>query len=556
MAKKKTLRLRIAVLNAIGVSVSILVTSIIGSISIAKQGHESSEQALSLLSETGKNNLNNYFKSVEQSINIVSGLIDDNLDTITDSEFNTKLPTHIAQSRSAFLEAAEHTTGVLTFYYRMDPSITSETGEKGFWYTNLDGKGFVDHEATDISDSANGCPWFWIPKQTESPVWLTPYDTDSLQEVTVISYNAPVYKINGENKRFVGVVGIEISYPTLGEQIKDIRIHRTGFAYIVNGDDGSIIYHPELDILKMPVNERPSIPEGFANSIKGEEHHIEYQFQGVKKHAYWTRLSNGMSVIVAVPLKEVNETWTKTVAIVAATSLALIGLTVLTTIIYTQKITKPLKELTDAAEKINNGDYNVELNYSENDEIGVLTATTNRLVDHLRAYIDDLNALAYADALTQTKNKSAFDAAVNELQVLINNSVDLMEFGIAIFDCDNLKAINDKYGHDKGNIYLKKSSILMSRVFQNSDIYRLGGDEFAIILLGKDYENRDKLKAVFEEKCKEICSLSEEPWEQIKVSVGIAIFDSEVDTSVKDVIIHADHLMYENKRSRKKNATN
>ena len=92
----------------------------------------------------------------------------------------------------------------------------------------------------------------------------------------------------------------------------------------------------------------------------------------------------------------------------------------------------------------------------------------------------------------------------------------------------------------------------MTRVFQNSDIYRLGGDEFAIILRGKDYDNREKLKTIFLDKCKEICSLSKEPWEQIKISLGIAAFDPEIDSCVEDVIVHADHLMYENKRSRKK----
>ena len=553
LKKKKTLRLKIAILNAIAVTLAILITSIISSISIAVQGHESSEQALSLLCETGKNNLNYYFKSVEQSVNIVSGLIDDNLDSISDEEFNTKFSTHVQQTRLAFLEAADHTNGVLTFYYRMDPEITAWTNEKGFWYTNLDGNGFIDHEVTDISNSKNECPWFWIPKQTGQPVWLSPYDTDSLQAVTVVSYNAPVYRKSGENNVFIGVVGIEISYNTLGEQIKDIKIHRSGFAFIVDNDNGSIIYHPILDILGMPVEERPSMPGGFLDSIKSEKHHIEYTFQGVKKHAYWRQLSNNMSIVVAVPLSEVNETWIRTVVIVASVSLALIGLTMLFTIFYTRKITKPLKELTEAAQKINNGEYDFQLSYQGDDEIGVLTATTNKLVDHLRDYIEDLNSLAYADALTSTKNKSAFDAAIFELEQTIDNSKEPIEFAIAIFDCDDLKQINDKYGHDKGNIYLKNSSILMTRVFQNSDVYRLGGDEFAIILQGKDYKNREKLKDSFLRKCKDVCSLSKEPWEQIKVSVGIATFDPEIDHTVKDVIVHADHLMYQNKRSRKKN---
>ena len=130
MARKRSLQLRIAVLNAIAVSVSIIITSIIGSISIANQGHESSEKALSLLCEIAKNNINSYFKSVEQSVNTVSGLIDDDLDLISDSDFNTTFADHVAQTRQTFLEAAAHTNGVLTFYYRIDPEITNVTKKR------------------------------------------------------------------------------------------------------------------------------------------------------------------------------------------------------------------------------------------------------------------------------------------------------------------------------------------------------------------------------------------------------------------------------------------
>ena len=542
----RSIRAKVTLLTVLAVSVAIVVTTVISVFYVSNLGHTSSEQALSLLCETGKNNLENYFKSVEQSVKTVSSLIDANLDTMEDSTFNEKLHNHVEQSRTVFREAAENANGVLTYYYRFDPEITNATGEKGFWYTNLDGAGFIEHTVTDISDDQFECLWFYTPKNTGKPVWLPPYVTDNLDEY-VISYNVPVYK----NSSFIGVVGIEISYHTLGKQIENIKIHKTGFAYIVENENGSIIYHPHIDILSMPESERPAIPPEFVAQFKAGSHHVSYTFQGVKKHAYWLNLTNGMSIVVAVPTSEVNETGLKIIGQITIVAVAVIAAFVTASILFSRRITKPLKELTDAAERINNGDYNFNLEYKENDEIGALTTTVNRLVTNLGGYIDDLNSIAYSDALTSVHNKSAFDLALAELQTKIDNSEEV-EFAIAVFDCDGLKQINDKYGHDKGNVYLKNSSLLIMRTFQNSEVYRIGGDEFVVILKDDDFQNRDQLKALFIEKSAIVCSFAKEEWEKIRVSVGLAVYDPEMDETAEDVMIHADHLMYQNKRERKK----
>ena len=554
MKKSISIRTKITILAAVAIAVAISITTAISSIYIATKGHKNSEQELALSCESGKNNLDYYFKSVEQAVNTVSHLINDNLDTYSDSEFLTKFSNHIAESRTVFNEAAKNANGVLTYYYRITPEISDVTGEKGFWYTDIQGtKEFTEHTVTEISDSSNECKWFWDTKANGAPLWLPPYITDNLVEFDnyVISYNVPVYRNTTSTTEFVGVVGIEISYKTLGDQIKSIKAGKTGFAFIVENEKGSIIYHPYIDILSYPEDQRPSIPQGFVNQIKSEQHHIEYTFQGVQKHAYWLRLSNGMSVVVAVPFKEVRETWSNIVIQVGIVSVAVIALIVLITILFTRKITKPLKELNEAAEKINDGDFDVKLTYKSNDEIGTLTTTFNNLVDHMGRYIEDLNQLAYADALTSLKNKGAFDVAMSELQTRMLENNSNIKFAIAIFDCDDLKAINDKYGHDKGNVYLKNTSNLISRVYKHSDVYRLGGDEFAVILEGTDYFERDNLDRLFYEMAREICSFAKDEWEEIHVSVGVAAYDEEVDKTPNDVFIHADHLMYENKREKK-----
>ena len=545
-----SIRTKSTIVNSIAMALSIGIVTALSGIYIANLGHNSSEQTMRLLCETGKNNIDYYLDSVEQSADAVSGLINNGLDNIPDDELATKLHEHVENARTIFNESVLHANGVYTYYYRLDPEYTKLTGETGFWYADLDGKGFVEQEVTDISDDKNECVWFYTPKETGKSLWLAPYITDTL-DLYVISYNVPVYR----HEQFVGVVGIEVDYTTLGEQIKDIKVQETGFAYIIENDNYTLIYHPDIDLIKTPADKRPPIPTQLIEAIKADEHHVVYKYEGQSKHASWLKLNNAMSIVVAAPSSEVVNIWLKIVLQILIISFGILGVFILFSVFYTRKITQPLKELTDAADELNNGNYKVRLVNKSNDEIGVLTTTMNKLVKHLDEYIDDLNNLAYVDTLTETSNKSAFDVAIQELEQRIKNKEDI-EFAVAIFDCDDLKILNDTYGHDKGNVYLKNTSNVISTVFRNSKVYRIGGDEFAVILTERDYMNRDELAQNFHEKCAEICAFAKEPWKQVKVSMGLATYDPNVDLSSEDVVIHADHLMYEEKRIHKKNKAN
>jgi diguanylate cyclase (GGDEF)-like protein len=157
----------------------------------------------------------------------------------------------------------------------------------------------------------------------------------------------------------------------------------------------------------------------------------------------------------------------------------------------------------------------------------------------------------YVDPLTHVKNKGAFSDAIEELQVQMNSSQGKMAFAIGVFDCDDLKLINDRYGHEKGDVYLKTASRLICRVFQHSPVFRIGGDEFSVILQNDDYRDREALEQRFRREMAEISAAKDNQWEQVHVAMGIAEYDPQHDRTVNDVIRRADTKMYENKRIRK-----
>ena len=164
--------------------------------------------------------------------------------------------------------------------------------------------------------------------------------------------------------------------------------------------------------------------------------------------------------------------------------------------------------------------------------------------------IKDLNKKAFVDSMTSVRNKGAYTDFINALQKRIDKG-EKMKFAVGIFDCNDLKKVNDENGHDKGDIYLKNSCQLICDIFKDSPVFRIGGDEFAVILQDKDFENMDELVNKFEERESEISAGAENNWEKVNVAYGFAEYDSEEDDLVSDTMRRADRRMYENKRLQK-----
>ncbi len=530
---KHSIKTKIMLMTTCAILVVILASTFSGILVIRNVSNTSARQMLMLMCESGQRNLDHYFESVEQSVEMVSAYVESDLDGIDDA----RLQAHLGRVDDIFKKLTYKTFGVLTYYYRIDPSVS--TTEKGFWYVNLDGDGFKAHEVTDITlydtENTDALVWFTVPKATGEPIWLPPYITDNL-DVRVISYNVPVYF----EDRFIGVIGIEIDYSSMARQVDNITLYENGYAFI-NDQDGNIVYHPRIDVTTM--KEQPKVPDGLIS----DSEMIRYEYDGVEKNAVWRPLSNGMRLNVTVPTKEVNALWFHwSIWIVIAFALLLLIFVFLITH-FSEHITRPLRNLTEAAEQVDDGNYDYQLEYDGKDEVGILTRTFKKLVSHLKTYISDLNDLAYADALTSVHNKGAFDLYMKNLQTSVESDDPKPQFAVCIFDCNGLKVVNDQNGHDKGDIYLKAASKTICEVFRRSPVFRIGGDEFAAVLLNHDFENRETLVQTFNEVCAKKSEAATEIWERVDIAFGMAVYDPNEDLMVDDVVRRADKLMYENK---------
>jgi diguanylate cyclase (GGDEF)-like protein len=187
---------------------------------------------------------------------------------------------------------------------------------------------------------------------------------------------------------------------------------------------------------------------------------------------------------------------------------------------------------------------------SEAPDAQALTNTLQRtaLCAVKRSLLDrELRSLALTDDLTRLYNRRAFLAlAGQQLRVARRNTQGLLVF---FADVDNLKEINDTYGHQEGDLALVRTADALEQTFRNSDVIaRLGGDEFAVLALEATSENREVILRRLEKNIKG-ANAGESRYE-LSLSIGMSRFDPKHPVSLGKLIASADEAMYEEKKNR------
>lgn len=158
---------------------------------------------------------------------------------------------------------------------------------------------------------------------------------------------------------------------------------------------------------------------------------------------------------------------------------------------------------------------------------------------------------SYYDALTGLYNRRGLDKRLEELFA----EPEKLGYGAMIMiDSDGLKGINDIYGHEKGDIYLKKIANIINNFGNGSSVAsRQGGDEYVLFLY--DYESEEELLEAIEAlqyiRNHNSVHLDKDVNVTVRFSLGYSLVNDCTD--YRKLIKDADEKMYQNKLERRKN---
>ncbi|WP_395007484.1 sensor domain-containing diguanylate cyclase [Undibacterium sp.] len=156
--------------------------------------------------------------------------------------------------------------------------------------------------------------------------------------------------------------------------------------------------------------------------------------------------------------------------------------------------------------------------------------------------------LATLDELTLISNRRGFLTLAEHSQKVCRRKK--IPISVILFDLNQFKPINDKFGHHEGDFALKKFAEVMRSVFRESDVIgRLGGDEFVVMLTDASDEQIAIILDRFKTEIDTMNKVINKPY-LIEYSAGVACFSYDNEQSLEEMVAEADAAMYEKKKGR------
>lgn len=539
----KSIQTKIIVLIMMVVMLCSIVIGGIGVLHLESLSDQNSAQIMNLSCREEGKKLGQTFHSIEQSVKIIAQ------NSVSKQEMGKVLKSDtmreilIEDLRPIVLASAKSTDGAVAVYVHFNPEIAP--ADSGIFYSKtLVKESFYEQPVTDLSkvrpEEMDTMDWYYKPVEVGEAVWLEPYYNGKIEEL-VISYVVPIY----QDELLIGIAGMDVLFSDIVDKIADVAVFNTGIAYLVN-DKNEIMYHPNGETV-FPVNDVQSWQQFVTESKEDIEGKYIYEYQdGNEKYKLACyELDNNMRLLLSAATDEIDAEKNELVrdVFISVIMIALIG--ILTSVVISQSIIRPLKELTKVSRKIADGNLKIKIPSGSKDEVGELADSLQQTVDCLRVYMDRISDLAYTDTLTGVKSKTAYDEEVRRLNE--NIAEGFHQFGIIMFDINGLKEMNDTYGHDAGDAYIKNSCRLICTTYKHSPVFRIGGDEFIAVLRGQDLLNSQKLMCRFYERMQKMAEEAKKPEEAVSVAAGMAVFKEHKDTDVQSVFKRADENMYKNK---------
>jgi diguanylate cyclase (GGDEF)-like protein len=166
----------------------------------------------------------------------------------------------------------------------------------------------------------------------------------------------------------------------------------------------------------------------------------------------------------------------------------------------------------------------------------------------LRQAEEKLQTLSFTDDLTGLFNRRGF-LAVSEQQIKIARRRG-KRLLLLYIDVDDMKQINDTFGHHQGDAALIATASILRDTFRESDIIaRVGGDEFVVLAIDPNELPAEVLAHRLRQKCVE---RNDSAFGEfiLSLSVGSTYYDPQDPCSIEDLMARADRVMYRHKREK------
>jgi diguanylate cyclase (GGDEF)-like protein/PAS domain S-box-containing protein len=168
---------------------------------------------------------------------------------------------------------------------------------------------------------------------------------------------------------------------------------------------------------------------------------------------------------------------------------------------------------------------------------------THQDISRLKEHECKLEQLAHFDTLTGLPNRLLLTERLHKAMAQAQRRGELL--GVAFIDLDGFKAVNDRFGHDAGDLLLVKMAERMGQTLRESDtLVRLGGDEFVVLL--PDLSSPEECVPVVQRLLAAAGGPIDIEGHQVQVSasIGVSFYPQQTAVDAEQLLRQADQMMY------------
>lgn len=493
----KNLQKKIITLVICSVLITALVVMAIAFSNYGRIVKDNSQQIMQLMCSEKSQAIDEKLLNIEQSVHTIYHYAKEQIrETRIFWKNEEQFQQHVERIKKLMETTAEYTDGAVSVYYRIYSGNQEDL--QGVWLVQNSHGYFVENKITDISiydkNDKEHVGWYYIPIENGKETWINPYYNKNMG-MEMISYVIPIF-INNE---VIGVIGMDIDTSLLYDNTKAVKVYDSGYAFLMD-QVSQFVYHPEMenqfstddfDLQHTYLYEKAS--------LSAEKHSVEeYHWNGIDKYMFAQKLRNGMIFTVSVEEKEIGQ---------PLHSMLLHSIAVITVI------------------------------------LSIFIAVTVSLT---KAII----RMMYIDTMARVANKAAYTEYVDRIYKRMREK-DHINYMVAVADINDLKKVNDTYGHEYGDKLIQNGAYILKKVWGKRSVFRIGGDEFAVLMFDVDNNTVEEKKRLFEEELKAFNEKYKQEILHLQMAIGVAVYDPETDQDYMEVFRRADEEMYIDKKEKK-----
>ncbi|MBR4027250.1 MAG: methyl-accepting chemotaxis protein [Lachnospiraceae bacterium] len=245
--------------------------------------------------------------------------------------------------------------------------------------------GYIAEEGWQVSSR----PWYKCT-EVKHTILTEPYEDVNTGKM-VLTVATPIYNSTG---KLLGVAGLDILLDDIIDIMGDYVIGESGYVMLLSSE-GMYIYHPSPKYINTYISDMDISKEVIDAVLNKQEMFTKYKVDGEPKFGYVTTIGDtGYVVISCITSSE----YYQSIFMIGTMLIAIFAIGMVVIFISMRKaavqITKPLEMLNETAQQLAEGNLQVELNVTSDDEIGELADSIGKTVTRLKEYINYIDEIS------------------------------------------------------------------------------------------------------------------------------------------------------------------